>query len=71
MAEDNQSSESISSCHLAEISMCDGETQTDRAVFCSQGIQVGEFPNRPYQSYETRKKSEIRSREICRLLLQR
>ena len=55
MAEDNQSSESISSCHLAEILMCDGETQIDRAVFCSQGIQVEEFPNRPYQSYETGK----------------
>lgn len=67
MAEDNQSSESISSCHLAEISMCDGETQTDRAVFCSQGIQVGEFPNRPYQSYETRKKSEIRTELVDKI----
>ena len=30
----------------------------------SQGIQVGEFPNRPYQLYETRKKSEIRTEVI-------
>ena len=30
----------------------------------SQGIQVGEFPNRPYQLYETRKKSEIRTKVI-------
>lgn len=59
------------SCDSAEISVCDGETQTDSVVSCSQGIQLGEFPIKPYQCYETRKKSEIRAElveKICDLL---
>ena len=34
----------------------------------SQGIQVGEFPNRPYQSYEYRKQSELRTELIEKIL---
>lgn len=33
-----------------------------------QGIQVGEFPNRPYQSYEYRKQSELRTELIEKIL---
>ena len=34
----------------------------------SQGIQVGEFPNRPYQSYEYRKQSELQTELIEKIL---
>ena len=52
--------------------VCDSQTQSDPSTSfvstTSQGIQVGEFPNRPYQSYEYRKQSELRIELIEKIL---
>ena len=54
------------------VPVCDNQTQTDPSTSyvstTSQGIQVGEFPNRPYQSYEYRKQSELRTELIEKIL---
>ena len=50
----------------------DSETQTDSASISSasisctvdQAVQVGEFPAKPYQCYEARKRSDIRTELI-------
>lgn len=56
----------------ATVPVCDSQTQTDPSTSLvsttSQGIQVGEFPNRPYQSYECRKQSELRTEIIEKIV---
>ena len=56
---------------------CDSETQTDCTCLsenilsssstADQATQVGEFPSRPYQCYEVRKRSEIRTELIDKI----
>lgn len=68
--ENNQILESM--VLTATVPVCDSQTQTDPSTSLvsttSQGIQVGEFPNRPYQSYECRKQSELRTEIIEKIV---
>lgn len=68
--ENNQILESM--VLTSTVPVCDSQTQTDPSTSfvstTSQGIQVGEFPNRPYQSYEYRKQSELWTELIEKIL---
>lgn len=69
----NQNNQIFESLVLtATVPVCDSQTQTDPSTSfvstTSQGIQVGQFPNRPYQSYESRKQSDLWTELIEKIL---